>query len=59
MRLSVPPGVEVVGVLTGVIVVVPWPLTVVTETNCTLFGRTSLRSMSVTVCPGATAMLTV
>ena len=54
-----PPGVEVVGVLTGVIVVVPLPLTVVTETNCRLFGRTSLRIMSVTVCPGATAMLTV
>ena len=59
MRLSVPPGVEVLGVLTGVIVVVPWPLTIVSETNCTLFGRSSLRSRSVTVCPGATATLTV
>ena len=58
-RESVPPGVEVLGVETGVIVVEPLPVTVFTETNWTLFGRTSERSRSLIVWPGATAMLTV
>ena len=59
LRESVPPGVEVLGVATGVIAVEPLPVTVFTETNWMLFGSTSASIRSLTVCPGATAMLTV
>lgn len=58
-RDSVPPGVDVLGVATGVIEVEPLPLTPVSDTNCTASGSTSSSSRSRTVCPGATAMLTV
>ena len=58
-RESVPPGTVVLGVDTTVVEVEPLAVAVLSDTNCTLLGSTSARSRLFTVCPGATAMLTV
>jgi hypothetical protein len=54
-HVSVPPGVVVLGVA----VADPAGVTLSTETNCRLFGKTSVRSKLVIVWPAAMSAVTV